>query len=928
MGRSTSCLKIITCGSDSTEIDDAIDVPENKRSSDRKGWSFRKRSERHRVLSNTVIQEAPSELKESPESTGFNFQQPDVSIAHEKTSSIQYTEEKPHLLTPKEEYIEEKSQLLTPKDEYIEEKPQLLTPKEEYIEQKPQLLTPKEDYIEEKPQLLTPKEEYIEEISQLVAPTEYTEEKSQLLAPKEYTEEKSQLLIPEDSKVHEPVAATTNEAEDDANLDESVVVIVQTAIRRFLAQKELGKLKNLVKLQAAVRGHLVRRHAVGTLRCVQAIVKMQVLVRTRLSQEGSYAEKKLDRKHHKYNQNLGSSATKQNATSTSTEKLLSNRFARQLMDSTPKTKSIHIKCDPSKPNSAWSWLERWMSVSSSEKAAPAELPIEQPEREKSDSCDSPVDATVPSEAISESNEPKSDVREMLVSSESEENLITYDAANFKFEACKPTSFSVTDDLEHPQIDNMSTSELKETSQDLTMQTDAHSQTEDCLSHKPEIESEQPKRSMKRFTSEQLETEAKKFVFGSRKASNPAFVAAQTKFEELSLTANSSRSINSSLQDVGVESNMDTVSSGADTISRSKEPSVPENPVLNYWRVQHGGSECGTELSVTSTLDSPDRFEVGIIEYEHGAKVSEQENCSSNSTKDLDVQENDSIAILLPDSSLCFADQPEKLDDAKGESANLNVVDSPQVEQEPLKITSDLQRERDSETGNQAYRSSPEASPGSHMTVPESQGTPSSQVSVKAQKKKTDRSSQKRKSLSAAKGSPSTPAHDSGARSSMEQLPKDQKNGKRRNSFGSTGPENIDEEPRDSNSSNSLPHFMQATESARAKANANNSPRSSPDVQDRDIYIKKRHSLPGANGRQGSPRIQLSMSQAQQGAKGHGTNPLREYMLSRHAAIGHFGVLEPRNCWAFREKMAKVKGYLEQPYATVPRYSTSQIEKWS
>jgi len=34
-------------------------------------------------------------------------------------------------------------------------------------------------------------------------------------------------------------------------------------------------------LQAAVRGHLVRQHAIGTLRCVQAIVKMQALVRAR-----------------------------------------------------------------------------------------------------------------------------------------------------------------------------------------------------------------------------------------------------------------------------------------------------------------------------------------------------------------------------------------------------------------------------------------------------------------------------------------------------------------------------------------------------------------------------------------------------------------------------------------------------------------------
>lgn len=43
--------------------------------------------------------------------------------------------------------------------------------------------------------------------------------------------------------------------------------------------------KNVVKLQAAVRGHLVRKHAVGTLRCVRAIIKMQVLVRARRAQQ-------------------------------------------------------------------------------------------------------------------------------------------------------------------------------------------------------------------------------------------------------------------------------------------------------------------------------------------------------------------------------------------------------------------------------------------------------------------------------------------------------------------------------------------------------------------------------------------------------------------------------------------------------------------
>lgn len=63
---------------------------------------------------------------------------------------------------------------------------------------------------------------------------------------------------------------------------------------QWQARRALLKLKNVVKLQAAVRGHLVRRHAVGTLRCVQAIVKMQLLIRarrTRLFREGSCPEK-------------------------------------------------------------------------------------------------------------------------------------------------------------------------------------------------------------------------------------------------------------------------------------------------------------------------------------------------------------------------------------------------------------------------------------------------------------------------------------------------------------------------------------------------------------------------------------------------------------------------------------------------------------
>lgn len=62
------------------------------------------------------------------------------------------------------------------------------------------------------------------------------------------------------------------------------------SVIKLQARKELLRRKKVVKLQAAVRGHLVRNQAMGSLRCVQAIVKMQTLVRARHStKDGSHA---------------------------------------------------------------------------------------------------------------------------------------------------------------------------------------------------------------------------------------------------------------------------------------------------------------------------------------------------------------------------------------------------------------------------------------------------------------------------------------------------------------------------------------------------------------------------------------------------------------------------------------------------------------
>ncbi|XP_042493808.1 protein IQ-DOMAIN 32-like [Macadamia integrifolia] len=823
---SSSCFKVLTCGRDSLDIDD-FNPTESKESTDKRGWSFRKRSARHRVLSNTVISENPSTgNKESPASTTITATpQPNLTVP-EKVSVPPQTKEKPEL------------------------------------------------------------------------PTAAHSRETDL-----------------------PIA-TEVACKIDRNLEESVAIVIQAAIRGYLARRALLKLKTVVKLQAAVRGHLVRRQAVGTLRCVQAIVKMQALVRARRARllvEGSVNEKDEQTVKPVGKEDLG---TKPNQTNSSTKKLLSNGFARQLWESAPKTKPIHIKCDTSESNSAWNWLERWMSVSPSELALSGK-PVgpenqEQGKNIKAFAAEA-VPAT-PAEVVSAIADLKSNSSGTAAAAETEKSLITCDADDFDFQAGHLNCSSKRDDLDQPQIEDGNL--VKAQNADNLGFQDSHSncpsikddhdqprvedgglrklqeasskidsfpnQTEESsvisqmvlnsVSEKPELNSEEPKCTT--VASEQLEIGSKKFVFGSRKVSNPAFIAVKSKFEELS-SSETCRSIGLINPDFGTESKLDNLPCPEDSVTQTKESSLTENSISYDPKVQVG-SEYGTKLSFSSTLDSPDISEVGGGELEHEAKIAEKwaddVNSVAGNVHKLQAPDPEAknfstkIPLYLSHDA---SGHPGEAEDVNGESIDPVVaVDSPGVEQQPDKSVSDVQVQRDSIIDQQVCKSSPEGSPRSHMTVPESHGTPSSQVSIKSKKDKLDSSgsNQNRKSKTKSKRSTSN-QNDSGV-SSTEQLYKDSKNGKRHISFGSARSDPIDQERRDSSSSNSLPSYMQATESAKAKAqHAQNSPRSSPDVQDKDVYIKKRHSLPNLDGKQGSPRMQRTTSQ--QVVKGNGTHSPHE-----------------------------------------------------
>ncbi|XP_047324757.1 protein IQ-DOMAIN 32-like [Impatiens glandulifera] len=534
MGRSTaSCFKIIRCGCDPIDKDY---IDDSKGPRDKRGWSFRKRSTRDRVLIDTVASETESFLhKEIPETVNVDYKpQSDLTVS-DKSSSLTWMEEKPNL---------------------------------------------------------------------------------------------SSSMKLQESAIENNKAVTAI-----VNLDESAAVSVQAAIRAFLAQNQLLKLRiNVVKLQATIRGHLVRRHALGTLRCIQAITKIQALVRSHQAP------------HSVAKQSFGSMPKEEKGNMENfIEKLLSNKFACQLLESTPRTKQIYIKCDLSKSDSASKWFDRWMSVSS--------RGLEQ--LQKQESIDNNI--TIESE---------------------EENLITYDVNNFNFLECKP-------------------------------------QSQVPLS----------------------------FV----------------KFSDSIQNQNEQKTDSSSPQQ---------------SVDCKNSTSCLRKMMINSYSPmnQYNGSECGTELSISSTLDSPEAPPTDV--------------------------------------------QPEKLSNVNSTNAKLK-----------------------SEIGH----SSVEASPSSQV---------SSISSKKDRRDKNMLSVLKHRSLS------------SGSKGSYEQLIK---NGKRNSSSSGLGKTDTfdDQEPRDSSSSNSIPSYMQATESARAKALANSSPRSSPDVQDKDIAtIKKR------NGRYGSPHVQRSISQVQQSSKGN------------------------------------------------------------
>ncbi|KAG2319737.1 hypothetical protein Bca4012_054028 [Brassica carinata] len=163
---------------------------------------------------------------------------------------------------------------------------------------------------------------------------------------------------PTDSPIAASVVPDDSLSDSDKIQQEVAATTLQAAFRGYLARRAFWALKGIIRLQAVIRGHMVRRQAVATLCCVMGIVRLQALARgseIRRSDIGLEVHRRCRLNHQHLENKLPEDSVVETHTYLGIKKLTANAFAQKLLASSPKVMPVHLD----NGSSSSIWLENW-----------------------------------------------------------------------------------------------------------------------------------------------------------------------------------------------------------------------------------------------------------------------------------------------------------------------------------------------------------------------------------------------------------------------------------------------------------------------------------------------------------------------------------------------------------------------------------------
>ncbi|XP_076944781.1 protein IQ-DOMAIN 3-like [Bidens hawaiensis] len=167
------------------------------------------------------------------------------------------------------------------------------------------------------------------------------------------------------------------------SLEETAAIKIQAAYRGHLVRRAVRAVRGLRRLKSLIQGQSVKRQAISTLKCMQTLARVQSQVRSRrilMSEENRVLQQQLHVKHEKELNNIRTSLgntwndsrkskeetkaslqSKQDA-AIRRERALAYAHTHQQMwknsTKSPNPTFLH----PNNPHWGWSWLERWMAA--------------------------------------------------------------------------------------------------------------------------------------------------------------------------------------------------------------------------------------------------------------------------------------------------------------------------------------------------------------------------------------------------------------------------------------------------------------------------------------------------------------------------------------------------------------------------------------